>query len=122
MATVKLIENVPYEFKVYGSDIIACTKVGIKRPLRDGDEIRWTYNLGFQVKRTKRGYDGKGNRASGFADAAVISAVKQPHKWYPLVTIGDTIVTPFGAYVVRWFSLLDNDNLQLIEVRDYKID
>ena len=74
----------------------------------------------FQVVPTEKGVDNRGSRASGFAENAMLTAEYREIPAYPLVSIGDTILTPFGDYVVNWhreggYTNIDHLTLTQIE-------
>lgn len=104
-----------WEVKVYGTPY-ALSKIDIVRP----GSVRWTYNIMIQIYPDGLGVDDKGSRASGCAEACVISNPPQKNRQYRLVEIGETIVTPFGNYRVEWankFNTMDRDNIALVEIK-----
>jgi hypothetical protein len=116
---MKNIIDSTWEVKVYGTPYALC-KIDIMRPLNKGESIRWTYNVMIQIYPDGKGVDNQGTRASGGAEACVISNTPKVDRKYRLVEIGETIVTPFGNYRVEWankFNSLDRDNLALVEIK-----
>lgn len=93
----------------------ALTQIDIMRD----SEIRWTYWIMIQIYPDKKGVDNKGTRASGGAEACVVSATPREKQQHPLVGIGETISTPFGNYRIEWankFNSMDKDNIALVEL------
>lgn len=113
MANVVDLRRVKFGLVKYGEEC-AITRIDVLGLLIDS-RIVWTFELMFEVNPSAQGVDGKGNRASGHALAAVISDPSQAKLLYPLVEIGDTILTPYGNYRVEWYSQTNHDNLTLIE-------
>lgn len=116
--TTDLLNN-KWEIEVYSKEPVAITKVDVMRPLwRSGEKIRWSYNIMIEVYKSEKGVNHAGDRACGFADAAVISDPPQVNKEYKLIEIGDVVETPFGSYKVEWLrqGSINTDHLKLTEV------
>lgn len=112
MITIDLRNN-EWTVKEYGVEVGLCN-IDVIRTSPAG--LRWNYELVIEVEPTQKGVDGEGNRATGWALPAVISSRPQPRVEYTLVGIGDTILTPYGNYIVVWFSPTNIDHLSLIPV------
>lgn len=97
----------------YGTPV-ALLKVDVMRPMRDGSEIRWGYELMIEITPTKYGVDNNGSRATGYAEAAMISLRPEPKVERVLIEIDGTIETPYGNYEVEWISATNQDHLKLI--------
>jgi len=97
----------------YGTPV-ALLKVDVMRPLHGGEFIRWSYELMIEITPTKRGLDYSGSRATGYAEAAIISLRPEPKVERTLIEVGGTIETPYGNYEVEWLSNTNKDHLKLI--------
>lgn len=115
MASIVDLRKVKYGLVDYGSEC-AITRIDIPA-WRINAGVRWTFELMFEVNKTVKGLNYEHERACGFARACVISDPPEPIVEYPLVDIGDTILTPYGEYRVEWYSQTNHDNLKLIECK-----
>jgi hypothetical protein len=113
MANIVDLRKAKFGLADYGGEC-ALTRIDIPAWRTDA-KVRWTFELMFEIHPSKRGVDGEGHRACGFARAALISNPPEIYLEYPLVDIGDTIITPYGEYRVEWYSQTNHDNLKLIE-------
>lgn len=115
LTPVKVTDLCEQEWKIkYYNAPFAMTQIDILHP----EGIRWTYNLFIEVYPTSKGVDNEGARASGQAEAAMLTATPREHRVYPLVEIGSLIKTPFGIYQIEWASKTDHDNIKLFELKE----
>jgi hypothetical protein len=108
------LTHVKYGLVEYGTEC-AITRIDIPAWRTDA-RVRWTFELLFEVNKSAKGVNYEHDRACGYARAAIISNPPEVYVEYPLVDIGDVVITPYGKYRVEWYSTTNHDNLKLIEV------